>query len=435
MKIVRSKTLLPEALVLGCLALCLVFPAYGKWHEVDGVDTLVNFNGKNGAQPQSVLEDSAGNFYGTTLSGGKYGKGTVYEILQDGQLVTLVNFNGANGSAPEAGLVLGPDGSLYGTTKTGGTDGKGTVFRISPDGKFSTVVSFAGNNGSNPDSGLFLTKDGSIYGSTLNGGADGKGTIFKISPNGKLTTVFSFNGLNGSNPGSLALGNNGDYYGTTNKGGSADKGTLFDITPDGRLTILVTFSGPNGAFPVSGLIVAEDGTFYGATLDGGKNNLGTVYKFTSDGKFSTVVSFNGTNGSHPDSGLVEWSNGYFYMVRLMQNILVKSANVQWAGDNFCGTTSSGGTNGIGTVYRVGDDGQLVTLVSFSGERGIDLGANPNCLVPGEDGNLYGTTTYGGHDSLGTVFRLQLQLWILPVDGSDVSGDAGYHDFKPHPVSP
>ena len=95
------------------------FLTYGKVQE--GVDTLVNFTGPNGAQPQSILEDSSGNFYGTTLNGGKYGKGIVFEVLQSGKLVTLINFNGANGASPEAGMLLRPDGSLYGTTKKGGS--------------------------------------------------------------------------------------------------------------------------------------------------------------------------------------------------------------------------------------------------------------------------------------------------------------------------
>ena len=169
-----------KTLVFSFLALCAAFPAFARVEE--GVDTLVNFKGPNGAQPQSILEDSAGNFYGTTLNGGKYNNGIVFEIEQSGKLVTLINFNGSNGSSPEAGLLLGPDGSLFGTTKTGGADNKGTLFRISPEGKFSTLANFTGGNGSHPDSGLFLGTDGNVYGTTLTGGRDDKGTIFRSRP-------------------------------------------------------------------------------------------------------------------------------------------------------------------------------------------------------------------------------------------------------------
>ena len=157
---------------------------------------------------------------------------------------------------------------------------------------------------------------------------------------------------------------------------------------------------------------------------------------TPDGKFTLLYSFNGADGSHPDSGLVEWSNGYFYMIRLWQNMLIKAARVQWSGDNFVGTTSEGGVHGKGTVYRVGDDGNLVTLVAFTGTEGVDLGANPNSLVAGDDGNLYGTTGFGGTDSQGTVWRLQLQLWPLPIAGITSSGaDSGSINIKPPIVSP
>jgi len=99
-----------------------------------------------------------------------------------------------------------------------------------------------------------------------------------------------------------------------------------------------------------------------------------------------------------------------------------------------GTTSSGGANGIGTIYRIGDDGDLVTIVAFTGNRGVDLGANPNSLVAGQDGNLYGTTTNGGYDNEGTVFRLQLQLWLLPVSGSTTGEGASSIDFRPPVIS-
>lgn len=432
-KKVLIKTKLAKALVLGCVALFAMLPASARVEE--GVDTLVDFTGKNGAQPQSIIEDSNGNFYGTTLSGGKYNKGTVFKILADGQLVTLVDFDGANGSSPEAGLLLGPDGGLYGTTKTGGANNKGSIFKITPDGKFFTLISFDGKNGASPDSGLNLGADGNIYGTTLTGGAADKGTIFEITPKGQLTTLETFNGMNGANPGSLAASDDGSFYGTCSKGGPAGKGLIFNYKPDGHLATVVTFTGPNGAFPVSGLVRGQDGNYYGVTSDGGANNLGTTFKLTPDGKFTLLASFSGPNGAHPGSGLVEWSNGYFYMIRLWQNMQIKSSKVQWSGANFCGTTTGGGLHGQGTVFRVGDDGNLVTLVSFTGSQGIDLGANPNSLIPGLDGNLYGTTGFGGHGGNGTVFRLQLQLFPLPVAGSTKGADAAFHKLSPPVVSP
>ena len=99
--------------------------------------TIYSFSGNDGAWPSSgVLQGSDGNFYGTTAYGGinncanQPGCGTVFEITPGGTLTTLHFFDGADGSDPVAGLLQVSDGSFYGTTLSGGTDGYGTVFRI-----------------------------------------------------------------------------------------------------------------------------------------------------------------------------------------------------------------------------------------------------------------------------------------------------------------
>jgi len=71
--------------------------------------------------------------------------------------------------------------------------------------------------------------------------------------------------------------------------------------------------------------------------------------------------------------------------------------------NFYGTTAGGGTNGAGTVFKISTNGVLTSLYSFTG--GND-GANPYAgLVQGRDGNFYGTTEYGGTSGYGTVFKI------------------------------
>src|SRR5215468_3492391 len=58
--------------------------------------------------------------------------------------------------------------------------------------------------------------------------------------------------------------------------------------------------------------------------------------------------------------------------------------------NFYGTTASA-LGGFGTIFRVSPAGALTALFSFNGTNGI----NPTALIEGRDGNLYGTTQYGG----------------------------------------
>jgi uncharacterized repeat protein (TIGR03803 family) len=134
------------------------------------------------------------------------------------------------------------------------------------------------------------------------------------------------------------------------------------------------------ANPQGRLTQETDGNFYGTTAGTGAGDYGSVFKMTPGGVLTTLVSFKGTNGSHPVAALVQGSD-----------------------DNFYGTTEYGGTNGgNGTVFEVSTNEDLICLYSFTG--GND-GAEPNGLVQGSDGYLYGTTQDGGTNGFGTVFRM------------------------------
>ena len=403
----------------------------------EAIETLAIFGGANGANPGNIIQGSHGDFYGTTYTGGTYDKGTIFEIPLNKQVRTLVNFNGSNGASPDSHIVQAPNGLFYGTTREGGTYNKGTVFSFT-DGQFHTLVSFNGLNGDTPAAGLLRGADGRFYGTTTAGGTGGHGTIFALTPGGDLQTIGSFNGANGSSPGPLLRGQDGMLYGMTSEGGAMNDGTIFRCTPGGAVTTLFTFNGANGANPHSRLSQLEDGTFFGTTTNGGVYNLGTIFSFTlgnsrgtasqqqdsvfrtvadvSPINFKTVLSFNGTNGSHPSSALVPWSNGYFYMERLWDNLWIKAATVQWSGVNLSGTTSGGGSQGNGTAFQITPDGTLTTLLTFDGTQGRVMGTIPNSLTPGDDGDLYGTTYYGGPDNGGTAFRILLQHQV-PAAGA------------------
>ncbi len=97
---------------------------------------------------------------------------------------------------------------------------------------------------------------------------------------------------------------------------------------------------------------------------------------------TTLYSFTGTNyGRQPECVLLEGSDGYFY-----------------------GTTYWGGTNNLGTVFKITSDGMLTSLHSFDGTND---GSHPlGNLVQGSDGSIYGTTQMGGAGGgAGTVFKI------------------------------
>jgi len=70
--------------------------------------------------------------------------------------------------------------------------------------------------------------------------------------------------------------------------------------------------------------------------------------------------------------------------------------------NFYGTTYYGGSDSLGTVFNVTTNGVLTPLMSFANTNG----ANPKAgLALGSDGNFYGTTTSGGTNGWGTIFKV------------------------------
>jgi uncharacterized repeat protein (TIGR03803 family) len=215
------------------------------------------------------------------------------------------------------------------------------------------------------------------------------------SPAQTFTTLVSFNGSNGSNPGSgpLSQGKDGNFYGTTREGGSGaygGSGTVFKITPGGALTTQYNFctnpSCPDGAQPYAGLVQGKDGNFYGTTW--WPEATDWVFKITPQGALTTLSM---TPGGFPFAALVQGADGNFY-----------------------GTTASGGSGGVGTVFKITRFGTLTTLHSFEGYPTDGAAPGIGALVQGTDGNFYGTTQYGGAnhggciETCGTVFKITPQ---------------------------
>ncbi len=96
---------------------------------------LYAFDGIDGALPVAgLISDKSGALYGTTSAGGAANQGTIFKLTPSGSGYTetvLHAFRGApnDGSEPVAGLVSGKSG-IYGTTLTGGASGVGTVFAL-----------------------------------------------------------------------------------------------------------------------------------------------------------------------------------------------------------------------------------------------------------------------------------------------------------------
>jgi uncharacterized repeat protein (TIGR03803 family) len=339
--------------------------------------TLQSFDGTDGVQPTAgLVQGTDGNLYGTTSRGGKYDDsktpGNVFKITPSGKLTNVFSFDGPDGDYVYAGLVQDTNGDFYGTTYLGGDDNWGTVFRITPNGSLTTLQNLDLTTGKFPWAGLIQATDGDLYGTTTEGGANNGGTVFKITPSGTLTTLFSFCVpsvcTGGLHPFSgLVQAQDGDFYGTTFYGGTNTHGTIFKITPSGTLTTVYNFCSQSdctdGANPWSGLIQANDGNFYGTTYYGGiggVNGGGTVFKITPSGTLTTLHAFCvhhcSEPGSNPMGGLIQATDGNCYGTTSTDASTIFKITPSGTLTTlyiFClSTFCANGVNGEGTVYRL-----------------------------------------------------------------------------------
>jgi len=314
----------------------------GTIFKVDptGNETILHsFNGTDGSNPFSVILDASGNLYGVTLFGGEpcpgFGTcGVVFKLDTSGNLTILHNFiGGADGSNPEASLVMDTKGNLYGTTLGGGEfcmeyGGCGVVFRVDRTGNETVLYNFCPNgwgkctDGAFPQAGLIRDAAGNLYGTTSGGGAHGVGTVFKLCPTGAETVLYSFaGGADGANPfAGLIRDEAGNLYGTTTGGGPSGQGTVFKVDPAGSETVLYSFTGgTDGGYPEAGLIRDEKGNLYGTTFFGGLDSpfcsyfCGVVFKVDTTGLETVLYSFTGgADGLNPGAGLMLGKGGDLY---------------------------------------------------------------------------------------------------------------------------
>ena len=381
-----------------CFASVILAPA-------QSFSDFAGFNGTNGTQPlATVVQATDGNLYGTTISGGAHGYGSVVKIALDGTITVLYDFCAQSGCPdgrePHGPMIQATDGYLYGTTAFGGVSGNyGTVFRISLSGTFTTIYKFCSQtncaDGAFAYGGVIQGADGNLYGTTNEGGdptcfpSSGCGTVYKLTRNGKLTTLHVFHGTDGEMSfAALVQATDGNFYGTTGFGGPYSYGTVFKISPSGKFTNLYNFCAQtycaDGSDAYGALVQGTDGNFYSTTEAGGTHGAGTIFKITPKGVLTVLHSFNISDGYDPANGLLQATDGSFY-----------------------GTTYQGGNWNQGTAFKITPLGTLTTLYSFGmPTTGCTY---PNGLMQDTNGNLYGTAQGGGAYNNGAVFKIDVGL--------------------------
>jgi uncharacterized repeat protein (TIGR03803 family) len=373
--------------------------------------------GSDGNGPNSpLIFDNAGNLYGTTVTGGADGYGTVLELKPSGSgwtetvLYSFVNLS--DGVIPIGPVLLDKKGNLYGLTQQGGPSGYGTAFELSPNSNGgwtkTTIHAFAGgSDGISPYGGLVADSKGNLYGFTLSGGSGpcqyygpGCGTIFELKRSHgswKEVVIFSFpGGSGGQTPIGLTLDEAGNFFGTTSQGGSGDAGIVFKLSrSEGGWTetILHAFTGGgDGSSPSASVTLGPAGNLYGTASEGSgggcTDGCGLVYELEpiAKGRWKELVlhrfTLNRRDGVGPIASLIFDQAG-----------------------NLFGTTSGGGAYGLGIVFELMQDfdGKWKESVIQDFAR-PNNGFAPGTLVFGRDGYLYGSAA-GGAFSYGLVFQL------------------------------
>jgi uncharacterized repeat protein (TIGR03803 family) len=286
-------------------------------------------------------------------------------------LVVLRSFDGldsngldVDGAHSLGGLMIGQDGKFHGTNSGGGPGAGGTGFLVSPSGAYSVKFSAAIDTGgpANLESGLVQDAAGTFYGTSCNGGASGLGTVYKVNAANAVKVIHSFSAVS------------------------------------------------TGYCPVARPVLGTDGALYGVTAQGGVQAgfAGTIYKVRTDG--SGYAMLHALDPATEGAGLA-------------------AALARDAAGNFYGAAFEGGPLGGGTVFKVTPAGKLTVLHAFSvhadGENAAN-GQGPSGLLPGADGNLYGTTYSGGPNGAGTLFRLAPSGALTRVAAFGTGGGTGLY---------
>lgn len=221
----------------------------GSWTETV-LHSFCSANGcLDGATPNGVNIDAAGNIYCTTGQLGQYGGGTLLQLIPNQKagwtkklIHTFGQDEGLDGEVPNPGLVFDASGNLYGTTNKGGRNKAGTIFQLTRDtnglwsGKILHNFCSAENcaDGGLPAVGLTLGSNGHLYGTTFVGGPPyGFGAVFEIASgaNDHWSYAVLYNSISGNLNAPITVDSAGNLFTTTAVGGEFDLGSVLEVTP------------------------------------------------------------------------------------------------------------------------------------------------------------------------------------------------------------
>jgi uncharacterized repeat protein (TIGR03803 family) len=350
----------------------------------------------------SLVFDADGNAYGTTINGGTYNFGTVFELTphSNGNWTETIlhdfSCKGSEGCTPTADLAMDAAGDLYGKTTT-------TTFELKP-GQDSWNLTVLQDEGG--PAGLILDQADNLYG-PLGLGEYGQGAVSTLVKDQNWTEalLYSFcskstrkhDCLDGSDPyAGLTWGPNGNLYGTTVQYGVHGYGVVFQLTPqtDGTWKETVLHSFPafdtDGSKPYEGVVLDKAGNVYGATSQGGSSTgCGVIFKLApqADGKWKETILYD--------------------FPKLSQGCIANTMAFDAKG-NLWGTAQSGGASNNGVVFELTPQQSGKWKYQVVHQFNLKDGSLPGSAVIFDDqGKLYGTTILGGPNYGGVAFQITL----------------------------
>ncbi len=371
--------------------------------------------GADGAYPDGVALDTAGNLYGAAAYGGT--AGSVFKMAITDfvwAFRTMYDFAGGNNGGYPAGLIVGPNNHLYGTAN--GTQENcrgyscGLIFSVSPGPAVclnhactwteNVLYQFTGDTDAWGGNDLVLDQSGNLYGVSNSGGAQQEGAVFELSPTlgGWVESIiYSFSGgSGGAAPGAVLVGSDGNLYGMVGAGGANGSGVVFQLTPSGTgWTETVIANLPYSMYSTSphNLLQDREGNLFGEwnywyqEPEGSGETLGVIFELSPSNGGWTYTEL--ARGQHQ-----------VYTNDIFCNLAFDTAGNLWG-------TGGGAAGCLNPVLH----GYIFELTRNGGWRysapvywnSTDFSVSGAVAVDAQ-GNLYGATSDCGAYNQGTVWE-------------------------------
>lgn len=367
----------------------------------------------DGGNPNGPLvEDAAGNLYGTATTGGAYSNGTVFKLVNSGgsYTATAIYSFPAGGAHSAVGVVLDSAGNVYGTTPDGGANSKGNVFELLNNGDgtytYTNLWSFAGTpDGQTPSAPVTLDAEGNLYGTVQVGGSNSEGAVFELMPNGGAYSeriLYSFGSTTGDGirpTARVTLDAAGDIFGTAELGGASPaNGAAFELIKNGTSYsehVLYSFTnGGDGSNPEAGVVLDANGNVYSTTSFGPlPANAGAVFELVQ--------------GPSPSPGQVRYTETTLHTFPSTSTDGVNpdfAGLVRDGGGDLIGATFAGGASGTGTVFVLSYSSGAYSYASYPLPSPL---SGPEELLLDSGSNLFGISTNGGTNGMGTAWKFSV----------------------------